>query len=82
MLHPSYTDLMTTINDRMGSDEEKLKSRYSIVIASAKRAREIIGGDEILSSKNFTKPLSNAVNELYEGKIDIVSHDIDEDIED
>ncbi|WP_113674738.1 DNA-directed RNA polymerase subunit omega [Vallitalea guaymasensis] len=79
MLHPSYTDLMTTINDRMSSDEEKLKSRYSIVIASAKRAREIIGGDEVLSSNNYTKPLSNAVNELYEGKIDIVAHDIAED---
>ncbi|GMQ56891.1 hypothetical protein AN1V17_12850 [Vallitalea sediminicola] len=79
MLHPSYTDLMATINDRMSSDEEKLKSRYSIVVASAKRAREIIGGDEILSTKNYTKPLSNAVNELYEGKIDIVSHDLEED---
>lgn len=74
MLHPSYTDLMTTINERMSSDEEKLKSRYSIVIASAKRAREIIGGDEILSDGKLTKPLSNAVNELFEGKIDIVSN--------
>jgi DNA-directed RNA polymerase subunit omega len=74
MLHPSYTDLMTTINDRMSNDEEKLKSRYSIVIASSKRAREIIGGEEVLISNNFTKPLSNAVNELYEGKIDIVSY--------
>ncbi|QUI22919.1 DNA-directed RNA polymerase subunit omega [Vallitalea pronyensis] len=74
MLHPSYTDLMTTINERMTSDEEKLKSRYSIVIASSKRAREIIAGDDVLTEEIYTKPLSNAVNELFEGKIDIVSN--------
>ncbi|MCT4544238.1 MAG: DNA-directed RNA polymerase subunit omega [Vallitalea sp.] len=75
MLHPSYSDLMKTINNRMSDDEEKLKSRYSIVIASSKRAREIIGGDEILlENGRYTKPLSNAVNELYEGKIDITSN--------
>jgi DNA-directed RNA polymerase subunit omega len=66
---------MKTINNRMSDDEEKLKSRYSIVIASSKRAREIIGGDEILlENGRYTKPLSNAVNELYEGKIDITSN--------
>ncbi len=74
MLHPSYTDLMATINERMGSDEEKLKSRYSIVIASSKRAREIIGGDDVLTEGACTKPLTKAVNELFEGKIDIVSN--------
>lgn len=72
MLHPSYSDLMSTINKRISNEDEKLSSRYSIVIASAKRARQLIDGDEVLSKEYYTKPLSNAVNELYEGKIDIV----------
>lgn len=44
MLHPSYTELMKVING--DSEEEKvISSRYSIVLASAKRARQIIAGD-------------------------------------
>ena len=39
MLHPSYTELMKVING--DSEEEKvISSRYSIVLASAKRARQ------------------------------------------
>lgn len=70
MLHPSYSDLMRTINERKGKNEQ-LSSRYSIVIATAKRARQIIDGEEPQVSLNIPKPLSNAVWELYEGKIDI-----------
>ena len=45
MLHPSYTELMKVING--DSEEEKvISSRYSIVLASAKRARQIIAGDK------------------------------------
>lgn len=69
MLHPSYTDLMERINNR--NDDIFLKSRYSIVIATAKRARQIIDGDAPRVDKVLPKPLSNAVNELYEGRIDI-----------
>lgn len=39
MLQPSYTQLMKKLNDEGTS---KLTSRYSIVIATARRAREII----------------------------------------
>ncbi len=69
MLHPSYSDLMSRINDR--NDDITLKSRYSIVIASSKRARQIIDGAVPKVSHVLPKPLSNAVNELYEGTIDI-----------
>ena len=72
MLHPSYSDLMEIINDR--NDDLVIKSRYSIVIATAKRARQIIDGEETLikTKSKFTKPVTSAVNELYAGKIDIV----------
>ena len=49
MLHPSYTELMEKINKEGETGEEPvINSRYSIVIATSKRAREIIGGDEPL----------------------------------
>ena len=71
MLHPSYTDLMNAINERKHEDE-KLQSRYSVVIATAKRARQIVDGDLPLLAKMQPRPLSNAVLELYEGKIEIL----------
>ena len=71
MLHPSYTDLMDTINKR-NLTKDQLVSRYSIVIATAKRARQIVDGDEPLIAIKSPRPLSNAVWELYEGYIDVV----------
>lgn len=71
MLHPSYSDLMSTINER-NAEKDQLRSRYSIVIATAKRARQIVDGEIPLIEKKSLRPLSNAVLELYEGKIDIV----------
>ena len=42
MLHPSYTDLMKVVNKDVEEGETKVvNSRYSIVMATAKRAREI-----------------------------------------
>ena len=73
MLHPSYTELMEKINKEGETGEEPvINSRYSIVIATSKRAREIIGGDE---------PLAIAVKELYDSKIKILPGD-EENMED
>lgn len=81
MLHPSYTDLMTVVNSEVEPGEEKVvNSRYSIVLATAKRARQIIDGDEPLvdvSKKKGEKPLSIAVDELYSGKVKIIGDDED-----
>jgi len=71
MLHPSYSDLMGIINERSGEEQDKVKSRYSVIIATSKRARQLIDGEEPLSALNISKPLSIAVVELFEGKIDI-----------
>ena len=47
MLHPSYTDLMSVVNAEVEPGEQPVvNSRYSIVLATAKRAREIIDGLE------------------------------------
>ena len=74
MLHPSYTDLMKVVNKDVEPGEEPVvSSRYSIVIATSKRARQIIAGDEPLVDGTGKKPLSIAVEELNEGKIKILN---------
>lgn len=76
MLHPSYTDLMKVVNSEVeAGDEPVVNSRYSIVLATAKRARQIIAGDSALVNISCQKPLSIAVEEVYEGKVKIVSED-------
>lgn len=73
MLHPSYTDLMKVVNSEVGEgDTPVVNSRYSIVMATAKRARQIIAGDEDVTEAEALKPLSTAVKELNEGKIKII----------
>ena len=75
MLHPSYTDLMKVVNKDVEIGEEPVvNSRYSIVIASAKRARQLIDGDEpLVSGTKGKKAFSVAIDELYKGKVTILS---------
>lgn len=77
MIHPSYVELMKVVNNDVEIGEEPVvNSRYSIVIAAAKRARQIIGGDEpMVPNAKGKKPLSIAVDELYTGKVKIVGED-------
>ena len=66
MLHPSYTDLMKVVNKDVEEGETKVvNSRYSIVMATAKRARQIIDGSmPLVSVKDAEKPPSIAIDEL------------------
>lgn len=74
MLHPSYTDLMAVVNSEVEPGEQPVvNSRYSIVLATSKRARQIISGVEPLVKSNCPKPLSIAIDELYKSKVKIVS---------
>jgi DNA-directed RNA polymerase subunit omega len=76
MLHPSYTDLMQVVNSEVEPGEQPVvNSRYSIVLATAKRARQLIDGAEPLVEVESKKPLSIAVEELYESKVKIVTDD-------
>ena len=60
MLHPSYSDLINAVNSDVEPGEQPVvQSRYSIVIATAKRARQLIAGEE----------------ELHKGKVKIVSEE-------
>ena len=76
MLHPSYTDLMKVVNSEVEEGETPVvNSRYSIVLATAKRARQIIAGEPALVDAEGKKPLSVAIQELESGLVKIVSED-------
>ncbi len=81
MLHPSYTDLINVVNSDVEPGEQPVvQSRYSIVLATAKRARQIIAGeDPMVAASAGKKPLSVAVQELYEGKVKIVGDDMEDE---
>ena len=75
MLHPSYTELMDLINQDSEEDSPVVGSRYSVVMAAAKRARQIIDGKTGISDDERNKPLSTAVQELWDGDVKIIPED-------
>ncbi len=58
MLNPSFREL-----------EKISKSRYDIAMMTAKRAKEIIDGDNLLVKTKAKKPVTIAIEEIMAGKI-------------
>ncbi|MDU5105873.1 MULTISPECIES: DNA-directed RNA polymerase subunit omega [unclassified Clostridium] len=58
MINPSIIDLLQKVDDR-----------YSLVIVTSKRARQIINGSEPLVATKSKKPLTIAINEVNEGEV-------------
>lgn len=97
MIHPSYFELMDIVNKDVQPGEEPIvTSRYSIVLGTAKRARQLVEAENVYIDRKIKdqepavirtmstgiKPLSIAVKELQEGDIHIVRTAIvDEDEE-
>ena len=77
MLHPSYTDLMKVVNSDVEEGEAPVvNSRYSIVMATSKRARQLIDGAPTpIEGAVDKKQLSVAVEEVNKGIIKIVGDD-------
>ncbi len=74
MLHPSYSDLMNVVNKEVeGGDTPVVNSRYSIVMATSKRARQLVSGAEAQVNPNGKKALSIAIEELANEKIHILA---------
>ena len=58
LIKPSITDLL-----------EKVDSRYTLVVETAKRARQLVEGDEKLVECDSTNPVTVAAYEVAEDKI-------------
>lgn len=61
MVKPSVNELLT-----------KAKNRYELVIATARRARQIANGDEPKTHVKEESPVTLAANEIAEGKVTII----------
>ena len=70
MLRPSYSELMDTVMQEEGLDP-RVVSRYTLVLAAAKRARQITDGSPPLTYAPTDRAVSIAVKELHEGKLKI-----------
>lgn len=84
MIHPSYTELIQAINSNSEEDDNTmmLNSRYSLVLATSKRARQIIAGAEPkVTGAAGKKPLSIAIDEFYQGEVKILAEEAEEEIE-
>ena len=82
MIHPSYTELIQAINNNAEEDDNTmmLNSRYSLVLATSKRARQLIAGSEpLVDGAAGKKPLAIAIDELYKGKVKIVATSAEEE---
>lgn len=60
MVKPTVAELLTKANNR-----------YELVIATAKRARQIVLGAEVLTDVEEDSPVTKAANEIAEGKVTI-----------
>ncbi|NLT94992.1 MAG: DNA-directed RNA polymerase subunit omega [Clostridia bacterium] len=58
MIKPSIDDLLL-----------KVDSKYSLVVAAAKRARSIVEGSPVLVDTDSKKPVTKALFEIAAGKI-------------
>ena len=62
MIYPELNDLI-----------EKTGNRYTLIIESAKRARQIIDGSTPLVTTENNNPVTQAVNEIHQDKITFIS---------
>ena len=72
MLRPTYNDLIDSMHKNREEGELEVQSRYSVVIASAKRARQIINGDApLVKADEGRKPLSVAIEEISKNLVNV-----------
>ena len=72
MLRPTYNDLIESMNRNREEGKLEVQSRYSVVIASAKRARQLIDGEEpLIKGEEGKKPLSVAIEEISRNLVNV-----------
>jgi len=59
------------VKPSVGELLKKANNRYELVIATARRARQISEGDEVRTEVKEESPVTLAANEIAEGKVSI-----------
>lgn len=62
------------INIELNELTDKADCRYTLVVETAKRARQIVDGSQPLTENPDINPVSQAINEIREGKITYIRH--------
>lgn len=62
MMYPGVSEL-----------KEKTDCRYTLVVESAKRARQLVDGAEPLTEENEANPVSQAAKEIFQDKITYIA---------
>jgi DNA-directed RNA polymerase subunit omega len=62
MMYPGVSEL-----------KEKVDCRYTLVVESAKRARQLVDGAEPLTERPEANPVSQAAKEIYKDKITYIA---------
>ena len=75
MIHPSYNELHDVIIKDRETDDPFLSSRYAVCTATAKRAEQLIRHQESLSDVKNGKPLSIAIDEIFTGKVQVLTEE-------
>jgi DNA-directed RNA polymerase subunit omega len=57
------------INPSLDSLVKKVDSKYTLVVLAAKRAREIMDGQQPLTESKSNKPVTIALEEVAQGQI-------------
>ena len=70
MVKPAVTDLL-----------KKVDNRYSLIIMTAKRARQIAEGEEPMTDVDEKSPVTIAVNEIYQDKVYEVNNEDENETE-
>ena len=70
MLYPTYRDVINAVNATSEDGEPIIESRYSVVVAAAKRARQIVDGSPVTCNNHGDEK----INELYEGTVRVLKH--------
>lgn len=60
MVKPTVKELLT-----------KVDNRFALVVATARRARQISNGEDVLINTDEEAPVTIAANEIAEGKVSV-----------
>lgn len=72
MFEISGDDLINIVNQNITEDSKKINSKFSIVVATAKRARQII--DEDVDGEDTENALTLAIDEFKHKMVTIVEN--------
>ena len=74
MFEPSGQELINIANESILNENEKIKSKYTVIIAAAKRARQLVD-DKDERIENGANALTLAVDEIKNKEVKIIKED-------